>query len=205
MKLFLASRTDGSLELVRPLLTDSPTKMKLALITTATNPYPLNNRAWYFENKAKLIEFGFDPIEYDLFGKDITTLRRDLTSFDIIYVEGGNVFYLMNEVRKSGFDQVIKELLADGKLYMGSSAGAMVMGPSLEHLLSIDDPSLVPELTDYSGLGITELNIVPHYGREKYQKKHSILRDKYGDSLTFLRDDQAVIVNNSHVNIVTNA
>lgn len=203
MLLFLASRTDGSLELVRPLLTRDPSQLKFALITTATNPYPADHRPWYEQNKAKLIEFGFNPIEYDLVGKDVAILRRDLSIFDVIYVEGGNVFYLMNEVRKSGFDLVIDELLLSGKLYMGSSAGSMIMGPNLDHLLTIDDPTLAPDLHDFSGLGYVKQKIIPHFGRDKYRQKHALLKEKYGNALTFLRDDQAVIVNDDQVNIVT--
>ncbi len=203
MKLFLASRADGSLDLVLPLLSDKPSNLSLVFITTAANPYPAEKREWVVQNKAKLISMGFNPTDYDLVGKNLTDLRRDLSVFDVICVEGGNIFYLLSEVRKSGFDIVLKELLASGKVYIGSSAGSMLMGPDLKHLLTVDDPSVVPELTDFTSLGYIKERIIPHAGREKYAEKHKQLVAQWGDQLTFLRDDQALVVIGDKIEIVT--
>jgi len=201
MKLFLASRANGSLDLVLPLLPDKPQKLKIAHITTAANPYTIDNRPWLDQNKSKLIELGFKLTSYDLVGKNLRDLRHDLPLFDVIYVEGGNVFYLLNEIKKSGFDIALKELLLKGIVYIGSSAGSMIMGPDLNYLLTVDDPSVVPELTDFTSLGYIKERIVPHAGRDKYKERHEKIRKEWGDKIFLLRDDQALVVNDDKIEI----
>ena len=49
-----------------------------------------------------------------------------ISQCDIIYVSGGNTFYLLNELRKSCAAQAIKDAGKAGKIDVGGSAGAMV-------------------------------------------------------------------------------
>jgi dipeptidase E len=71
-------------------------------------------------------------------------------------------------MRTSGFDRVIRDLLAaDAIAYGGYAAGAVVAGPSLQGLELMDDPWEVPDGYDdplvWSGLGLTPFVVVPHF------------------------------------------
>jgi dipeptidase E len=203
MKLFLASLASTTLDLVRPLLPAEPNKLKLAFIDTATHPYIGVDMPWMTADRVKLSAMGFVTTDYDLKGKNVDELRRDLSAYQVIFVEGGNTFYLLNEVKKSGFDIVIKELLDKGIIYIGASAGSMILGPDLNHLLKVDHPEAVPELTDYTCLGLIKERLVPHFGRDKYAAVHAQLATEWGDKITALRDDQVLIVNGDKTEIQT--
>lgn len=203
MKLFLASRVSGSLNLALPLISKSSNSLKLAFITTAANPYPLDLRPWVSEDRAKAISLGFQITDYDISGKNVTTLRADLSKFDVILVDGGNTFYLLEQVRKTGFDIVIQELLNKGIVYIGSSAGSCIMCPTIEHLVLVDHQEVVPDIIDYTGLKLIDKLLVPHAGREKYLSRHDMIKSKWGSKVTFISDDQAVIVNGDRTEIVT--
>ncbi|MFH1244748.1 MAG: Type 1 glutamine amidotransferase-like domain-containing protein [bacterium] len=198
MKLFLASLAHVTLDLVLPLLPDQPQKLKLAYIATAADPYDSDKRSWADDNHAKLVSMGFRISPYGLKGKDQGQLLRDLSSFHVIFVEGGNCFYLLDWMRKSGFDIVIKQLLDRGVVYIGSSAGSIVMGPDIEYAKSLDIPS--PQLGNFAGLGLINSLIIPHYGREKYALRHATtIKDLASQHSPYpiqpLADNQVIIIN----------
>ena len=87
-----------------------------------------------------------------------------LTKNDIIFVGGGNTFYLLQELRRSGADKILVQEVNKGKLYIGESAGAVIACPDIGYCVGMDNPEKAPELTDYTGLGLVDFYIVPHIG-----------------------------------------
>ena len=57
------------------------------------------------------------------------SIHRDI---HVVYVEGGNAWYLRHHMRISGFDQILRSLCDRGALYLGVSAGAIVAGASVQ-------------------------------------------------------------------------
>jgi dipeptidase E len=203
MKLLLASLASDTLSLVIPLLTDHPRRLKAAFIATAADPYEGEDTPWLTAEHDKLLSFGFKVTDYDLKGKTEDELRSDLSDFHLIYVSGGNTFYLLNEMKKSGFDRVIKDLLNQGIIYVGSSAGSIVLGPDLNHLVTVDHPEVVKDLKIYDSLNLIKLRLLPHYGRDKYAARHAKILKHWGNNVLPLKDNQALIVNGDTINIVT--
>ena len=77
-------------------------------------------------------------------------IEEVLTSCDCIYVSGGNTFFLLQELRKTGVDRCIIEQVEQGKLYIGESAGAMILAPNIEYAKDMDDHlALTPGFTDF--------------------------------------------------------
>ncbi len=204
MLLFLTSLARETLDLLPPLLPKPTKEIKVAYITTAADPYPADNRPWYDGNRQKLVDLGFAVTDYDLKGKTKVELTTDLAPFDIIYVEGGNVFYLLYHMRQSGMDQVLPKLLNAGKIYVGSSAGSAVLSPTVEHAMMFDSVDAAPLLKDYRGLGIIKEQIHPHSGKPKYADREKDTLAKWGSKLTILRDDQVMIVNGDKISITDN-
>ncbi len=204
MKLFLASLASTTLDLIKPLLSDDPKNLTVAFIKTAADPYGDIPMPWMEDDVNKFKSMGFPVTFYDIKNKNIETLRQDLSEFKVIFVAGGNTYYLLDHIKKSGFDIVIKELLTQSVIYIGASAGSSVMGPTLDHLTTIEHPEIVPELTDYTALNIVPYLIVPHYKTDKYAERHTNLKEQWGDKLTFLTDNQAIVVNGDKIEIVTN-
>ena len=53
-------------------------------------------------------------------------MRRAFEGNDLVFIVGGNTFYLLQELRKSGADKLLCEAVRAGKLCIGESAGAIV-------------------------------------------------------------------------------
>ena len=127
-------------------------------------------RAEVFDPASALNSLGISAESLDLrayFG-DPEGLRKRLTTFDLVWVMGGNSFILRRAMKQSRFDRVIGDMLADDALiYSGDGAGAAVAGPSLRGFELLDDPWAVPESYAESlvwpGLRLTSFTIVPHF------------------------------------------
>jgi len=134
---------------------------KVAIITTASEDKEKNEFAILAYSQFR--EMGLENVIFFDIEKQNP---RELSDFDIIYVNGGNTYYLLDWTRKSGFDSVVKEFLQKGGLYIGVSAGSIIAGPSIEILnYTKGDPNLIG-LTDLSAMGLTSSVIEPHYTRE---------------------------------------
>ena len=56
--------------------------------------------------------------------------QKGFEDADVIYFTGGISFFLMDRLRKTGTDGLLKKELANGKLMIGESAGAIICAPS---------------------------------------------------------------------------
>ncbi len=114
-------------ELIK-LLPTPPSETKLAFIATASEVEA--DKGYVLRDRAALEGMGFaEIIEVDL------KVPEDLAKLDecgAVFVEGGNTFYLLKWIRESKFDVKLKELLANDKVYVGVSAGSIVVGTSIE-------------------------------------------------------------------------
>lgn len=135
---------------------------EVAIITTASEDKEKNEFAILAYSQFR--EMGFENVIFFDIEKQNP---RELSDFDIIYVNGGNTYYLLDQVKKSGFDSVVKEFLRKGGLYIGVSAGSIIAGPSIEILnYTKGDPNLIG-ITDYSAMALVQKSIVPHYMENK--------------------------------------
>lgn len=128
-----------------------------------------------------------------------SAFRDELDAADCIYVAGGESFRLLHGLKSTGADELLINAVRNGKRYAGSSAGAIIAGPSIEPASVMDDPSVAEQLTDYSGLNLTEFVVVPHAQGTTGPYPIEIISqtvEKYGKEwkLVLLRDGQALHV-----------
>ncbi len=194
MKLYLTSVASQSLDKIVQELPQKPAELKVLFIPTAADTYAKDNRPWFDADRDKFIELGFKLEDFDLKGKSEDEVRAALSKTDIIFVSGGNTFYLLEHVKKSGFDKVLRELKDSDKIYIGSSAGSIILGPNIEPIKSFDDPSAA-KLDNYDGIGLVDFVVLPHWGKEKYaarqekvikefDKKYKLKPIKDGEMIT---------------------
>lgn len=81
-----------------------------------------------------------------LFGDDLeisTATQEEITkklrNNDAIYVSGGNTFFLLQELRRTGADKLIVEQINAGKLYVVESAGAIILSKNIGYVKDMDD------------------------------------------------------------------
>jgi dipeptidase E len=171
MELFLTSAANV---VTKDITTKIDTKgKKLVFIYTAAEVEEGGKDAdWCQADRQSLIDVGFELGDYTISEKSADELEKELGGFDVIFVSGGNTFYLLQQAQKSGFIEVVKDLLNRGKLYIGSSAGSCVAGPSIYPIRNIDSPDMAPKLNGYDGFGLVNFLVLPHWGSLDFKTEY---------------------------------
>jgi len=190
MKLLLTSAGMNVKDEIVRILPRPAKQLKLAHIITASKPEP--NKNYMVKDKGGMRDLGFDVEDIDIEGKNEEGLRKILKEKDLVCVQGGNTFFLLKAVRESGFDKVIKELIRQGKIYIGISAGSYIVCPTIVQSTWKHQDRNHFGLTDFTALNLVPFIIVAHF-EEKYRK---IIEDgakttKY--PIVALSDTQAIL------------
>lgn len=90
-------------------------------------------------------------------------IERKLRDSDYIYVAGGNTFFLLQQLKRTGADRLLVEQIRDGKCYIGESAGSIILAPDIGYIEKMDDPRLAPGLTSFDALNVIDFYPLPHY------------------------------------------
>ncbi len=176
-----------------------PHDNKIALIENAAYGEP-GEKLWLYENRAAIQAHGFDVELVDLEDyKNMTSrLEEKLLEKDVVWLGGGNTYYLRWVLKETGADEIIKKLVSgDRFVFGGGSAGAVVAGPTIEFFETADDPKSAPELI-LSGLSLTDIVVVPHYGNEQYGHVMKDIENKLnaaGYKSQAVTDEQALVIN----------
>ena len=161
---------------------------KVLYITTASDGENDSDKSWMDEEYETILDLGFSKeniYEFKIGQKEI-----NINDFDVIYMMGGNTFYLMDMIRKYNFDTVIKKAMDNGIIYIGSSAGSIILGNSVEYALPFDENNV--DLKDFSGLRIIDGKIIPHANRK--EEFISKVKENIGEKLFLLYDEDGIII-----------
>jgi dipeptidase E len=168
----------------------------VAIVTTAAEGKENNKYSKLAESQFK--ELGFDVIDFvDLENNPET----DFSKYNVIYVCGGNTFKLLKYARQANFKNTIIDLLNRGGIYIGVSAGAIILSPTIQIAASIDpDPNEVG-LSNLEGFGLIDFEILPHYNPSldeelaNYQKMTT-------NEIVKITDSQAIIITEEGQNFI---
>jgi dipeptidase E len=201
MKLLLTSDGLTSKKIQKEFLKllDKPTsENKVLIMHTANIP-----RRWRTVRKIMkgLIRLGIQKKNISLI--NIRHKVSKIPEFDVLYSLGGNTFYILDRVRKTGFDKVIKKAVKRGKLYIGLSAGSMITHRTIE---SADwgerrkDRNKI-RLKNLKGLNFTNIAIFPHY-KKRLDGEVKELKSKANYPILALKDKQALLINGKTKRII---
>jgi dipeptidase E len=174
-KIFLTSKASKVFDKIAPILKKERSHNVL-FITTASNLH--KNKDFIEEDASKLEEYGFKVNRFDIAGKNNEELKFAINKSDVLFIAGGNTFLLMQEIRKSGFDKLIIDVLNSKKTYIGSSAGSVILGPTIEYIKYFDDLSKA-QLNNFNGLNIFNFLLIPHFNQKEFIKKYAALKKEY--------------------------
>lgn len=149
--------------------------------------------------KHALQRLGFEVEQLDVenmpsdSAEDIT---HKIAEADYIYVGGGNTFFLLQELRRTGADRAIIEQVRAGMPYIGESAGSVITAPDIGYIKLMDRTDKAPDLTDYAGLGLADFRVVPHHHAAAMGHAAQHILDRYGADLSLkpLTNRQALLV-----------
>lgn len=179
MKLLLTStglsHPEISADFIR-LLGKSPDMSRVGFITIAARTE--EEYLYAKESKIELTNLGIrDIVTIDSCKNDI----KQIMEFDVVYVCGGNTFHLMNEINKYDIGNILRQFVDSNKLYVGVSAGTIIVTPSIG--IAAVEPSDANDvgLIDMNGLGLIDFEISPHTPEivsyenvEKYSAHHKV-------------------------------
>ena len=160
---------------------------KILYITTASDGEEDDDKSWMDEEYKTILDLGINEsniTEYKI-GNDV-----NIDDFDIIYMMGGNTFYLLDVIRKTRFDKIIVDFINKGKIYIGSSAGSEILGNSIDVALGYDENNV--NMIDFTGLKIVDALIVPH--SNKKEKFIGELKNKTKENVITLYDGDGIII-----------
>ena len=162
---------------------------------------PTAGKGMAYSSAGRLTELALRRICVNVCSLDIANapyglIHDAIETSDIIYVGGGNSFFLLQEMRRSGADAIIVEAVANGKPYVGESAGAVVAGSDIGYIQDMDDAKAAPLLQDSRGLGLVDFRVVPHYHGPLLGRRAAKIVRKYADAsdLRIITDTQAIVV-----------
>lgn len=162
--------------------------LPVGIITTATDGKEENKYSKLA--KDQFVNMGFLNVNFvDVEKENPEFLKK----YKVIYVCGGNTFYLIYHLKKSGADMVLKELIANGIAYIGVSAGSVILSPTIDIAGAVNPDSNDVGLTDTTALGIIDFDIAPHYEQAEEQEIRSY-EQKTGRTVERLTNEQAIIV-----------
>ena len=207
MRLFLSSFRLGTD--VPELVALAGRGARVAITTNAVDNLAGFPRDALMEQERKsLAQAGLDCSELDL--RDYytvpETLRETVAEVDLVWATGGNSFVLRDALKRSGLDALLLERLGDDSMaYGGYSAGACVCGPTLRGLELVDDVGAVPKPV-WTGLGLVEFSLLPHYRSDHPESKdvERVVEYLRVHAMPFrvLRDGQALIVRDRSLRVV---
>ncbi len=120
---------------------------------------------------------------------DVSTVEP-FDQYDVIYVCGGNTFYLSKKLAETGMDKKIIEMVNNGVVYVGASAGSVIAGPNISISLSGDANDVA--LENMKGLELTDKVIFPHFQHEE-QGIVDDFKNKLPYEIIPLTDMQAIL------------
>ncbi|MFD9625647.1 Type 1 glutamine amidotransferase-like domain-containing protein [Peribacillus muralis] len=137
----------------------------------------------------------FTDIEFD-------TPER-LKQYNVFYINGGNPFHLLYHMKKSGADLLLRQLAKQNTVVVGVSAGAIILGPSIEVVKFFTPQLNTMDIQDLTALELTNIAVFPHYDREDLFQNTSGLsiEDRLKEfehvnecSVVRLKDDEYILI-----------
>ena len=205
MKLHLSSNGIPSPSQLEQLIGKPLSSVRFALIENAKDYYSDRLRTFKIQQGVQKFEsFGMEVVPVDLRNyHNNEGLKSFLGGFDIIWGYGGNTFCLRYEMSRSGFDDVIRELLSSGVVYGGESAGAIVAGKTLRGTEGADIPEAAEEII-WDGMSLINKVIMPHADNLFFKDTVERMRELYASNPDYIEinETQALVINGDDIKLV---
>ena len=189
MKLFLCSHFSS----VGSLIKEEIENKKVAFIPTAS----LRDGYTGYDGSARKLfkKLGAIVTEIDISTEAYSTIQSVFEDSDVIYFTGGNSFFLMDWLRKTGTDGLLKKELANGKLMIGESAGAIICAPSIQYIQQMDKKPEDYSQEDDAGLDLIDFYVLPHYLTSPFKKVTKKIMTEFSDlNLCPINNRQGIVI-----------
>ncbi|MFA5155514.1 MAG: Type 1 glutamine amidotransferase-like domain-containing protein [Patescibacteria group bacterium] len=177
-------------------------ELRIAHIITASKGQGVDDLSYLDRTRGIFRQGGAYFEDFDLDGHDADSLRAALKNFNAVFINGGSSFYLLRAIRQSGFEAVIKELLPQGFIYMGGSAGTYVACPTIEMALwRHQDRYDHCGLSDLSAMNLVPFLVTVHY-RPEYRELLQAEIPHASCPVRILSDGQALLIKDGREELI---
>ena len=210
MKLLLTSGGITNKSISRALLDlvgKKAEEISLVFIPTASN-VEIGDKDWLIEDLVNLRKQNFKSIDIaDISVLDEKIWKQKIETADVLYFEGGNSYYLMEWINRSGLISLLPDLLKN-KVFVGVSAGSMIASKNLNLKISqsIYEEDL-DRLEELEGLHLVDIYILPHLNSPYFEKvREGLIREALQgvtDKVYAIDDNSALKVEGDKVEVVS--
>jgi dipeptidase E len=200
-KLFLAS----SFKDVANIFADFEKDLKGKTVTFIPTASKVEKVVFYVNSGKKALQkLGLIIDELDISTASNDEINSKLRNNDFIYITGGNTFFLLQELKKTGADKIIIDEINKGKLYIGESAGAIVTSANVEYAKRMDDVKKAPNLTEFNGLNLVDFYVIPHYTNFPFEKTVEKIIENYSSKLDLspISNKDAILVIDNKIDFI---
>ena len=203
-KLFLASSFSEVASLFPKFAGEEIKGKRITFIPTASLVEEV--RFYVDDDRKAFEELGIIVEELEITAASPDKILEVLNRNDYIFVSGGNTFYLLQELRRKGADTLITEQIRAGKLYIGTSAGSIILCPDIEFVKEMDYNHTAPELQSFTGLNIVNFYILPHYLDFPFEEITQNIVKKYGKKVDLrpISNKQVITIAGNRIEILKN-
>ena len=197
-KIFLASLFKEVAHILESFANENLVGKTVTFIPTAALPDKLDFHIKYSKEMGLIVD------ELEISRAIYLDIAHKLENNDYIYVTGGNSFFLLQEINRTGAGKLIRNQINAGKLFIGESAGAVLLAPNIEYSKDVDNPLVAPQLQTYEALDIIDFYPVPHYQDEHMKESVEKVISRYGTELPLVpfTNSQAILVMGENKQIV---
>ena len=181
------------------ILPHQPLALRAVIVTTASVHWKERNMH-AARTSDYLSALGFACCDFlDLETEPAERLR----GYDVVYLNGGNPFYLLYYLRHSGADSILRDMSGEELLLVGTSAGAVVLGPSLAVVEWFDRDMDTYGVMDYRGLGLIDFVVMPHLNRWNAEPAFAAEFGRFQSASPFpvvgIADNEALLVSRGSI------
>lgn len=170
------------------------------LVVNANKRFKKDHKSW----DANIVQLKECGLETKLFDLDTDSLS-DLESADVIFLGGGNPFYLLLKIKHHKLQEFFKKFNEKG-LIIGVSGGALVLQETLALIDVFASDMNMRHGGDLKGLGLIDVEFLPHKSRyqenfeafdarvKTYEKKNKVEAILLEDGEGIFFDDELLII-----------
>ena len=197
MRLILASVGFGAAGVVEKcveMVGKRAEKINFAVINEAM-AVEYGDHRWFLEDMDSIRNnFGGRLEMVNLLANDVAKIKERLMAADVIFGAGGNTDWLMRVLVKTGTAELLPKLLRS-KVYVGSSAGACVLGcrPGYKTFVEVYEEDQYVE----KYLELVDFTVLPHLYSPDFKTRGIdwVLEDsKLEEALVYAISDEAAVV-----------
>lgn len=178
LKLFLVSSFADVSHLLPQFANEPFAGKRITFIPTASIHEEVTH--YVDEGKQALLNLGLKIDVLEVSTATHEEIVAKITENDYLYISGGNTFFLLQELKRTGADLLMKQQIEQGKLYIGESAGAMIMAPNIGYASMMDQRT---SQGNDDALNIVDFYPLPHYKSEPFEELVDEIINQYSSKI----------------------